>query len=665
MATDLPVIAFRSGQVRAFPSHVASSPDSRGHTVSVRRATRAATSLATPKRFPLRPCLSLPAVVNGDHIVSVDAVESPRTRSGKRRWRQLRSAVFCVARLSRPDVSVVHNVEDIEEGPDKTTTGAHGWKSKSTGVARVTFRQMSDEDQRLEVSSVPERGEKPSRWEPDETVGIGLGLQYNLTNSGRATINVPGTPPKVIGEGVRVQEGGVGVLVEREEVDGGSTGGTRVERERARVGGEGGGEGGANGHEMTASEIAAAAVAAAAGGGGAGGSAPRTNFADALEEHRVRERLFTAVLRGAVSFWRKEYTKDPKRHMFEGSAAGSNLNALNRHGHTQLHTAAQNGDLQMVANLLRHGADLFLPSKPGLSGPSVKKPPEGELPLQVAARWGHLDLVLFLLLLDGGDLDAYTARVEEKREMERKRRLKKARGKGETQGGTAGDRGALETSGYSFRDHAFTTQVTGREGEGGEGEERDQQEGRIPLGERFAPQSPQNRQAPVDVNSSGGGGGGAFGGAHPAAELVPERGRSPSHSRSIAAASSNGMSLTHFAARSRSVPFASAPLTALADEDIVRTVRGRRYTLATLKSAAETAGSERVRAYLKEHLKARQGERSCYSFLFSCGSNNRHQGSLASGDRSRRSGGGSPHEVSSSTEWEVGDGEGKERGNAS
>jgi ankyrin repeat protein len=61
-------------------------------------------------------------------------------------------------------------------------------------------------------------------------------------------------------------------------------------------------------------------------------------------------------------------------------AAGADVNATQRHGHTPLHAAAQHGDAELVELLLSSGAD-----------PSATKD-DGETPAETAETAGHLDV---------------------------------------------------------------------------------------------------------------------------------------------------------------------------------------------------------------------------------------------------------------------------------
>jgi len=77
----------------------------------------------------------------------------------------------------------------------------------------------------------------------------------------------------------------------------------------------------------------------------------------------------------------------------KGDIPMSNVNAVNKSGHTMLMDAAKEGDLDGVKDLLRRGADLEAKSN------------KGKTALHYAAAHGNLDVVN-LLLQNGADINA-------------------------------------------------------------------------------------------------------------------------------------------------------------------------------------------------------------------------------------------------------------------
>ncbi|CEM38958.1 unnamed protein product [Vitrella brassicaformis CCMP3155] len=111
-----------------------------------------------------------------------------------------------------------------------------------------------------------------------------------------------------------------------------------------------------------------------------------STFQEALHHHRLQQRLFDAASKGHVGEWQQIYKNDPSRKVFDGTSRSSTINAHNQFGYTQLHVAAQNGDVAMCTCLLEHGADASILSKNS-----------SEYPLETAAKWGHADVVSLLL----------------------------------------------------------------------------------------------------------------------------------------------------------------------------------------------------------------------------------------------------------------------------
>ena len=77
----------------------------------------------------------------------------------------------------------------------------------------------------------------------------------------------------------------------------------------------------------------------------------------------------------------------------KGDLAMSNVNVVNRNGHTPLMEAAKEGDLEGAKDLIRRGADL------------EAKSPKGKTALHYAAANGRLQVVN-LLLESGADANA-------------------------------------------------------------------------------------------------------------------------------------------------------------------------------------------------------------------------------------------------------------------
>eukprot|EP00916_Digyalum_oweni_P021484 GHVL01035678.1.p1 GENE.GHVL01035678.1~~GHVL01035678.1.p1 ORF type:complete len:289 (+),score=80.04 GHVL01035678.1:424-1290(+) len=122
---------------------------------------------------------------------------------------------------------------------------------------------------------------------------------------------------------------------------------------------------------------------------------------EAIRDHRFREQQFELAELGNTNEWLNHYKKDKKRLMFDASSSENTLNQVNCHGLTQLHIAAQNGNMEMCILLLSLGANPLIYNKNTQNYNKniyFKNIDYCELPLHSAARWGHVDVVGLLLL---------------------------------------------------------------------------------------------------------------------------------------------------------------------------------------------------------------------------------------------------------------------------
>lgn len=76
---------------------------------------------------------------------------------------------------------------------------------------------------------------------------------------------------------------------------------------------------------------------------------PPSIFAEALEEYRFKDTLFSATSQGDIKLWQDTYKKDIGRGIFDIITADSTINSFNKFGLTMIHIAAQNGDCKMLS----------------------------------------------------------------------------------------------------------------------------------------------------------------------------------------------------------------------------------------------------------------------------------------------------------------------------
>ena len=84
---------------------------------------------------------------------------------------------------------------------------------------------------------------------------------------------------------------------------------------------------------------------------------------------------------------------DPKKHMYDTSSPYHLINNYNFLGQTPLYVAAKYGHLDVIKFLLSRGADA--------SVWSVRGKGEKESCLEVSSRWSHV-FVVYYLLFEGG-----------------------------------------------------------------------------------------------------------------------------------------------------------------------------------------------------------------------------------------------------------------------
>jgi len=82
---------------------------------------------------------------------------------------------------------------------------------------------------------------------------------------------------------------------------------------------------------------------------------------------------------------------DPKKYILEPDDPFFILNHKNNNGHTPLYIAAKNGNLDVIKLLIEFKANYLIESK------SSHQDKSSELPVQVAARWGHGPIVEYFL----------------------------------------------------------------------------------------------------------------------------------------------------------------------------------------------------------------------------------------------------------------------------
>ena len=82
---------------------------------------------------------------------------------------------------------------------------------------------------------------------------------------------------------------------------------------------------------------------------------------------------------------------DPKRHMYDIESPYHVLNRFNTHGQSPLYVAAKHGHLDMMIFLIQQGADPKIPSVLAYTNN------ERETLLEVSVRWSHVHIVSYLL----------------------------------------------------------------------------------------------------------------------------------------------------------------------------------------------------------------------------------------------------------------------------
>jgi len=112
----------------------------------------------------------------------------------------------------------------------------------------------------------------------------------------------------------------------------------------------------------------------------------------ALKEFRDQAHLFEALERASpedLEFIKAVLSHDPKKNMYEGDSLQRLSNKPNPHGQTPLYIACKNGNLELVKLLLDYDANSYQPCNTQQN--------EKELILTVAAKWGYVSLVKYLL----------------------------------------------------------------------------------------------------------------------------------------------------------------------------------------------------------------------------------------------------------------------------
>lgn len=92
-----------------------------------------------------------------------------------------------------------------------------------------------------------------------------------------------------------------------------------------------------------------------------------------------------------VQFMNELIEKDPKRYLLEPDDPAYLTNCRNSRGHTPMYIAAKHGNMEVIKLLLKWKANYLIPSQVSLTDKKT------ELPLEVAARWGHEEVVRYLL----------------------------------------------------------------------------------------------------------------------------------------------------------------------------------------------------------------------------------------------------------------------------
>ena len=80
---------------------------------------------------------------------------------------------------------------------------------------------------------------------------------------------------------------------------------------------------------------------------------------------------------------------DPKKHMYDIDSPYHILNRFNTHGQSPLYVAAKHGHLDMIIFLIKQGADPRVPS--------IIENEESESILEVSVRWSHVHIASYLL----------------------------------------------------------------------------------------------------------------------------------------------------------------------------------------------------------------------------------------------------------------------------
>jgi ankyrin repeat protein len=112
----------------------------------------------------------------------------------------------------------------------------------------------------------------------------------------------------------------------------------------------------------------------------------------ALDDVRQQDRFFDLVQRGGekdLPLIVRELESDPKKYFYDRNNPMHLINKTNRMNQTPLYLACRNGNLSIVQFLLEQQADPHLLSN--------VDDHEKENILQVAIRWNHRHLVVYLL----------------------------------------------------------------------------------------------------------------------------------------------------------------------------------------------------------------------------------------------------------------------------
>lgn len=127
----------------------------------------------------------------------------------------------------------------------------------------------------------------------------------------------------------------------------------------------------------------------------------RTTKIQEIDYFRKVKKLHFACERGSLKDEQlvvRLLEKDPKKYMYERGDPNHFINVKNVLGQTPLYVACMHGNLHIVKLLIAEGCNPFI--KSATECPANSKGPQPdtmESNLQVAARWGHFDILRYLL----------------------------------------------------------------------------------------------------------------------------------------------------------------------------------------------------------------------------------------------------------------------------